>query len=150
MKNITHKLCTAGFSLLQLLLIMAALAIIAPHSAMAADLEYTSLPQTGDSELILRNKQAVAATRLEFGNSYLNVATTGTNNIAGPVVLDRVVVGTAGVGATLSLLDVTASGTTTIATMSTAAQASLSLGVRVSGTLRAITSGTASVTLSYR
>jgi hypothetical protein len=119
---------------------------------VAADLAYDSIPQSGDSDLVIRNKQAVAMARLEFGNSYLNVTTNGTNNITGPVVLDRVVVGTAGSNSTLIVSEVTSTATNTVATITTAAQAALPLGVRVEGTLRAVAAGdaAANVTLSYR
>lgn len=120
--------------------------------AYAADLAYTSLPQTGDSDLIIRNKQALAITRLEFGNSNVNITGNGTNNVTGPVVLDQVVIGTAGANSTLTLSEVTASATNAIGTFSTTAQASLRLNVRVNGTLRAVTTGStpANITLSYR
>ncbi len=128
------------------------LGLILVAAAFAADLTYTTAPQSGDSDLVLRNKGLVAMARLERGNTYANVSTNGTNNYTGPVILDRLVVGTAGATSTLTLSDVSTSATNAIATISTTNQVSLPLGVRVEGTLRAVTAGgtPANVTLSYR
>jgi type II secretory pathway pseudopilin PulG len=148
-----------GFSIVEIICVVAFIAILAviganivSTKAEAADLTYSSPVQTGDSALVRDNKAAAAITRLEFGNRYLNIATNGTNNISGPVVVDRVIIATAGTTSSLVLSDVTTSSTTTIATISTTSQAAIPLGIRTEGTLRAVTAGgaPADVTLSYR
>lgn len=126
--------------------------ILSLAGVQAQDLTYTNRIQTGDSSLVRENKARVSMNRLEFGNSALNITNAATNNITNAVVLDRVVVGTAGTGSTLVLSDVTASATNVIATLTTTAQTQLMFGVRLSGTLRAVTAGgtNANVTLIYR
>jgi hypothetical protein len=126
--------------------------ILSLAGVQAQDLTYTNRIQAGDSSLVRDNKARVSMNRLEFGNSALNITNAATNNITNAVVLDRVVVGTAGTGSTLVLSDVTASATNVIATLTTTAQTQLMFGVRLSGTLRAVTAGgtNANVTLIYR
>jgi len=135
--------------------ILIAILVMAVMSAAlyAADLAYNALPQQGDSDLVIQNKQAVAITRMEFGNSYTNITAAGTNSLTGPLVLDRLVVGTAGAtNSTLTLSDVTSGATNTIGTFTTASQVSIPIGIRVQGNLRAVAAGSpaANLTLSYR
>lgn len=129
-----------------------AVAILSPAPALAQDLTYSNRIQAGDSSLVRENKARVSINRLEFGNSALNITNAATNNITNAVVLERVVVGSAGTGSTLVLSDVTASATNVIATLTTTAQTQLMFGVRLSGTLRAVTAGgtNANLTLIYR
>jgi len=147
--NKKTKIMKNHFSKIVTLMVLLFLAI---GVVCAQELAYTTAPLSGDSDLVLRNKQAVAISRMERGNTSLNITANGTNNVAGPVVLDRVVVGTAGATSVLVLSEVTASATNAIATISTTNQASLHLNVRVAGTLRAVTTGgtPANLTLGYR
>jgi hypothetical protein len=135
-----------------LLVVALVVTILSLAGVQAQDLTYTNRIQAGDSSLVRDNKARVSMNRLEFGNSALNITNAATNNITNAVVLDRVVVGTAGTGSTLVLSDVTASATNVIATLTTTAQTQLMFGVRLSGTLRAVTAGgtNANVTLIYR
>lgn len=134
-------------------LFIGALAVLSFGAILfAADLAYTTLPQSGDSDLVIRNKQAVAIARMERGNTYTNITANGTNSVTGPVVLERLVIGTAGANSTVTLSDVTSTATNAIGTFSTTSQASLMLNVRTTGDLRAVSTSTtpANVTLSYR
>jgi hypothetical protein len=135
--------------------IQAALAvafIVTLPAAHAQDLTYSNRIQTGDSGLVRDNKARVAMTRLEYGNSALNITNNATNNVTNAVVLDRVVVGTAGATSAVVVSDVTASATNVITTIGTTNQIVWPLGVRLSGTLRAVTTGgtPANVTVIYR
>lgn len=155
MKNLIKTFQSkTGFSIVELLVAIVVLAVVGGglYTAFAADLTYPDTVQSGDSQLIRDNKQAVAITRLEYGNAFLNTASNGTNNISGPLTLDKVIIATGGTASTLTLTEVTASATNNIAVFSSVAQASLPVNLRISGTLRAVTAGDApaNVVLSYR
>lgn len=118
--------------------------------AFAADLTYTTLvPQTGDSELVMRNKQAVAIGQIGQGCSYTRLATAATNAIATNVVLERVIVNTSGNVSTLTLYDVSSTATNTIAVATTTAQTTLHYGIRVPNTLRVAATGTTNADLTF-
>ena len=118
--------------------------------ARATDLSYSSLvPQTSDNDLILLHKSQVSVGKLANGNLVSNITASGTNSVTA-VVLERIVVNTAGSADSAAILK---SGSTTLATLSTGAQASIAYNVVIaSGTLTVISSGTTApnLTLSYR
>jgi F0F1-type ATP synthase membrane subunit c/vacuolar-type H+-ATPase subunit K len=135
-----------------LLAVALAVAVTGLSTAQAQDLTYSTRIQTGDSALVRDNKANVAITRLEFGNSALNITANGTNNITNSAVVERLVVGTAGATSAVVISDVAGGATNVIATIGTTNQNTFSLGVRISGVLRAVTTGgtPANVTLIYR
>ncbi len=120
----------------------------------AATLSYSPLvPQTGDSDLVIHNKAAVAQTQLAAGNSFRNITTATTTAVkASAGVLVSITVNTAGAGSTITLYDNTAASGTKIATLTSAAQTTLIYNVAFSTGLTAVTaSGTpADITVSYR
>lgn len=156
MKFNTYLKSKTGFSIIELLVVVAVLAIfcaIIANQAFAADLTYSSRVQTGDTPTVIGNKSATAISRLEFGNNWTNITANGTNSLGAGVTLDRVQVNTSGTTSTLVLREVTSAGATNvIATASTTAQGTLDYGIRVTGTLQAVSAGGAAhnVTISYR
>lgn len=121
-------------------------------AALAGDLTYSSRIQDEDSDLVIAHKAAVSQNRLEHGNSYLNLTTSGTTTLAGPLTLDRVIVATGGTASSVVLTEVSGTTSTLIATIATTTPNTFTLGLRVTGTLRAVTTGAApaNLTLSYR
>lgn len=135
------------FSSFALAVLFAAFApIVAPATASAGDLSYATLtPQTGDSDLVMKNKSTLAAAP----KLNANITATGTTSVAA-VVLDRVIVNTAGSADSKVVLT---DGTAAIASVSTSSQVALNYGVALtSGSLKAVTTGTtaANVTVTYR
>ncbi|GEM_PF-4744948 len=121
------------------LLIAAAIAAVIVGAVYATDLNttFSSLkPQTNDTELVIAHKQAISAAP----SAYSYISTTGTTTVTSINAITRVVIGTAGTAdSSLILKD----GTTTLATVSTAAQASIPIdAVLTTGTLKLISSGT--------
>lgn len=115
--------------------------------AFGGDLSLTPLaPQSGDSVSILQQKQTIAAApRLVDA-----ITSSGTTSIPSAVVLDKVIVGTA--GSSDSKIVIT-DGTLATYTVSTAAQTSLSYNVAcLSGSFSVVTSGTTApkATVTYR
>lgn len=114
-------------------------------AAVATDLTYNPLePQTGDQEIVIRHKEAVATVQTAKAlalASYQHISTTGTTTLAGVTALDRLVISKAGGGDTVIALK---DGTAPIANASGAAPASLHYGVALaSGTLVVVVTGTA-------
>lgn len=122
----------------------------------AADLAYTTAPQTGDSDLIIRNKQAVAAVKLAAGDSYLHIVNSTTNAAVtnsvstNAVVLGRVVINAAGDGNSTITLK---TGNATIAVVSGASgPVSLPYNINLPSGLSVVTGGTNApdLTVGYR
>jgi hypothetical protein len=134
----------------------------------AATLSYSpAAPQTGDSALVIGNKQAVASTTTaaqttlaaaalavqNAGGSYANITTATTTTVkTGAGVLLGVIVNSAGAGSTITLYANTAGSGTKIATLTSAAQTSLTYDLAFTTGLTAVTaSGTpADITIVYR
>jgi hypothetical protein len=130
---------------IMLALLFALVALLWTPKARAADLSYSTLtPQTGDTDLQIAHKGAIAtAPRL-----WTNLTTSGTFTVAA-ATLDRVIVGTSGTTSQVVLKD----GTNTIATATTTTQIALPFSLALSsGTLTAITTGgaPANLTITYR
>jgi len=145
-----HKIKKTSFSLVELIIVIAIIALLsgfAVPAAHAGDLSYLTLvPQTGDSDLVMRNKfNLQSAPKL---NSYITAS--GTLALAPAVVFDKVVIGTAGSSDSKVIIQ---DGTNAIATISTASQAVLSVNtVITSGSMVVITSGSTApkLTVIYR
>ncbi len=134
----------------------------------AATLSYSpAAPQTGDSALVISNKQAVAATTTAAqttaaaaalavqngGGSFANITTATTTAVkATPGVLERIIVNTAGAGSTLTIYNNTAGSGAKVGTMTTAAQGSFEFNVACSTGITVVSaSGTpADITVVYR
>lgn len=135
------------FKLLIIATLVATVAALLAAAAKAADLDYTTVvPQAGDTELVIAHKLALA----QSPTLYRAIATTGTTTLTGVAELRRIVVGTA--GSADSAIVVT-DGTTALASVTTAAQADLTLGVVIgTGTVKIVNTGTTSgtLTIGYR
>jgi hypothetical protein len=132
-------------------LIRGLVALLAVAAVLAADLTYTTLPQTTDSALVLANKQSAALTGAS--NKFSNITTATTTTVkSGSGVLERIVVNTAGAGSTFVIYDNTAGSGTKIASGTSATQISLMYNVRFSTGLTIVTaSGTpADITVIYK
>jgi hypothetical protein len=117
-------------------------------AARATDLSYSTPISTGDSPLVMANKQAAAAVN---GDSYHNLTGNATTTVkSGSGVLDRIVVNTAGTSSTVTVYDNTAGSGTKIATASGNAQVVLSYGVHFATGLTIVTTGSPDITVSYR
>jgi hypothetical protein len=116
-------------------------------AAFAADLTYTALPGTGDSELVLQHKNLVASA----SNKYSNVTTATTTVVkSGSGILERIIINTGASTSTITVYDNTAGSGTKIATAATTAQGVLIYGCRFGTGLTVITSSTADITVVYR
>jgi len=122
----------------------------------AADLTYTTVPQTGDSDLVIRNKQAVAVTKLAAENGFLYIAASGTNAAVtnsvstNSVILDRLVINAAGAAASTITLK---TGTNTVSVVSGASgPVALPYNLRLPSGLSVVTAGTnaPALTVGYR
>jgi len=150
-------------------LVMAILAVFSAVSFVtAATLSYSpTVPQTGDSALVISNKAAVAVTTsatqnttsatkltaLMAGNSYAYISTATTTVVkATPGVLVRIIVGTVGAGSTLAIYDNATGTTTQIGAMTTAIQGAFEFNVTCAAGITVVSaSGTpALITVVYR
>ncbi|MDD5349499.1 MAG: hypothetical protein PHQ12_04735 [Chthoniobacteraceae bacterium] len=115
--------------------------VVAP--AFAGDLAYPTLvPQTADTELVIAHKSVLA----QAPRRSINITTTGTTSVPA-AMFDRLIVNTAGTASSVVLTD----GTTAIASATTTAQTWLPFGIVLSsGTLTAVTTGTANITITFR
>lgn len=131
------------------------LAIILPMLALGGSLTYSPLvPQTGDSDLIINHKAAVAHCNLAAGNSYANITTSTTTVVkASPGVLDRVVINTVGTTGSITIYDNASAGSgTKIATADSTALSgtTLSYNVAAANGITIVTTGAPNITVSYR
>jgi hypothetical protein len=134
----------------------------------AATLTYSpAAPQTGDSALIIANKEAVAATTTaaqttlaaaalavqNAGNSYNNITTATTTTVkTGAGVLESVIINSAGTGSSITIYANTAGSGTKIATLTAEAQIAIPYNLAFATGLTVVTaSGTpANITIVYR
>ena len=141
----------------------------------ATTLTYSpAVPQTGDQEVIISHKAAVAATTtatnsatiatqtttaatklttLLAGNSYTHITTATTTVIkAAPGVLERIVVNTVGAGSAATIYDNATGTTTVIGVATTAIQTSLTYNINCSAGITIVTAGgtPADITVVWR
>ncbi len=115
--------------------------------AWAADLTYTTLPQTTDSELVLQHKFNTQ----QASNLYSNITTATTTAVkSGSGVIERIVVNTVGSSSTATVYDNTAGSGTKIATINTDSLGTYYYGARFGTGLTVVTVGTPNLTVIYR
>jgi uncharacterized protein (AIM24 family) len=125
-----------------------ALLALGAIAARATDLTYTTPIATGDSPLVMANKQAAVAVN---GDAFHNLTGNATTTVkTGSGVLERIVINTAGTSSTITVYDNTAGSGTKIATASGNAQTVLSYNVRFATGLTIVTTGSPDVTVGYR
>lgn len=121
-------------------------AFIAFSTVKSQDLARLPLaPQSGDSYTVKEDKQFITLGPV----LYSNISTSGTTAISSAAgKVDRVVVGIAGAAASSVIIK---DGTNAIATLNTTVPITYWLGAAVTtGTLSAVTSSTANITVLYR
>lgn len=134
---------------IRLLLVTAvSLACLAsPPAARAADLTYTGLPDSGDSDLILNHKALVK----DSSNTYVAISTaTTTTAKSGSGVLVGLLVTTVGSTSTATIYDNTAGSGTKIATINTDSLGTYLFNCRFATGLTIVTTGTPKITAIYR
>lgn len=100
-------------------------------------------PQTTDTDLVIAHKVAVN----QSPGTFVNITTAGTTSKTSVATLDRIVINTVAAGSTLIVKD----GTNAIATLTTAAQASLAYGAAITtGSLVLVSDSTANITVVYK
>lgn len=122
------------------------LVAIAP-AALAADLTYTTLPQTSDSALVIANKATVAPASNTF--TYISTATT-TAVKSGSGILEKIIVSTVGSSSTATIYDNTAGSGTVIGVINTDSLGTYNYGGRFATGLTIVTVGTPKITVVYR
>lgn len=123
------------------------IAVSLAPSARAADLTYTELPLTSDSELILNHKALAAPS----SNTYSAISTATTTACkSGSGVLVGILVTTVGSSSTATVYDNTAGSGTKIATINTDALGSYLFNCRFATGLTIVTVGTPKITAIYR
>lgn len=133
------------------LILFTVILAFAGSPAFATDLNYTTLPQTGDSDLVRTNK--VQAVQTAASNLYTNITTAATTTVkTGSGVIERITVNTGGASSIWVAYDNTAGSGTKIATGSSATQTTLTYNCRFATGLTIVTStGTpADITVVYR
>lgn len=134
------------FSLTTALAVIISVVGLAP-AAVAADLTYTTLPQTSDSALVIANKSAVAPASNTF--AYISTATT-TAVKSGSGVLEKIIVSTVGSSSTVTIYDNTAGSGTIIGVINSDSLGTYEYGGRFATGLTIVTVGTPKVTVVYR
>jgi hypothetical protein len=119
----------------------------------ASTLTYSPLaPQTGDSDLIIAHKAAVAQTSLAGGNSFAHISTATTTVVkASPGVLDKIQVNTVGSASTITIYDNASAGSgTVIASGVGTSLVTFNYNVATANGITIVTTGTPDITVSYR
>lgn len=129
-----------------MLMLLAFLALFEP-AARAGDLTYTTLPQTGDSDLVRANKAQTAPS----SNTFLEITTATTTAVkSGSGIIEKLIVGTVGSSSKVVIYDNTAGSGTVIAEINTDTLGTYHFGCRFATGLTLVTTGTPKITVIYR
>lgn len=118
---------------------------------IAADLTYTTLPQTGDSELVLAHKYYTAQTSNKFTNSTIPIAAGTASTIKSTSgVLERLTVNTGAAGTVTLYNNASGTGSKIAVIGSTASAGTFPYGCRFDTGLSIVQTGSADVTVIWR